>query len=195
MRDLLAEFTGTFFVCLAVVAGGDPVATGAAVAVAMFALAPVSGGHFNPAVSLAVWLRGRMDRRDLFRYWGAQFAGGLAACLAAGVAGAAASGTPVWPLIRLEVVFTFLLALVVLQGTTTDRAGREELSGLAAGLAVLAGAGLARSTPVAAFNPAAAVALVVAGAVPASMLPAYLAACAAGGALAAVAFRLLNPDD
>jgi aquaporin Z len=89
MRKYLAEFIGTFFlvltVCAAVSAGATvaPIAIGGVLAAMIFAGGHISGGHFNPAVTLAVYLRGRLDVRDLPWYLGAQVLAGLAA---AGVA-------------------------------------------------------------------------------------------------------------
>lgn len=61
----------------------NSVATGAGLFVLIQCLGPISGAHFNPVVSLVELLWGRLDRKTLFRYWGAQFAGALAGVWAA----------------------------------------------------------------------------------------------------------------
>src|SRR3954470_12303471 len=86
-RKLVVEFIGTFFlvftVGMAVANAGDlaPLAIGAALMVMVFAGGHVSGGHYNPAVSLAVFLRGKMEQPEMFAYWIPQFAAGLVAAL------------------------------------------------------------------------------------------------------------------
>lgn len=90
----VAEFLGTAFLLAIVVgsgimgetlaAGNDAIAllanslaTGAGLFVLIQSLGPISGAHFNPAVSLAEMLWGRLKKRELFYYWGAQVSGAL----------------------------------------------------------------------------------------------------------------------
>ena len=104
-RRLAVEFLGTFWLVFsgcgsAVVAAGFPkggiglagvsLAFGLTVLTMAFAFGHISGGHFNPAVSLGLWLGKRMGGRYLLPYWGAQVAGGLAG---AGLLSVIASGT------------------------------------------------------------------------------------------------------
>ena len=88
MKKYLVEFIGTFFLVLTVGmtliephAVGDlaPLAIGLALMVMVYAGGHVSGGHYNPAVTLAVWLRGRCSRADVPGYLGAQVAAGIVA--------------------------------------------------------------------------------------------------------------------
>jgi aquaporin Z len=94
-----AEFAGTLvlvlFGCGAAVLGGDHVgqvgiamAFGLAIVAAAYAFGPISGAHVNPAVSLGVFLAGRMSARDLAVYWVAQCVGAIVGagllCLIAG---------------------------------------------------------------------------------------------------------------
>src|SRR5215203_36747 len=87
MKKYLVEFIGTFFlvftVGIAVRQGAPfaPFAIGSILMVMIFAGGHISGGHFNPAVTLAAFLRGRCDKKDLIPYWVAQFAAGLVAAL------------------------------------------------------------------------------------------------------------------
>ena len=89
MKKYIVEFIGTFFLVLAVgmnVIGNDPgnflppLAIGATLMVMIFAGGHISGGHYNPAVTLAVWLRGRCATKDVPGYMIAQL---LAAVVAA----------------------------------------------------------------------------------------------------------------
>lgn len=91
MKKLLAEFIGTMWLVLggcgsAVLAAGVPdigiglvgvsLAFGLTVLTGAYALGHISGGHFNPAVSIGLWLGGRFDKKDLLPYIGAQVLGG-----------------------------------------------------------------------------------------------------------------------
>src|SRR5450755_1511220 len=102
MRKYIAEFIGTFFLVFTVgctVLPGAagviaPLAIGAALMVMIFAGGHISGGHFNPAVTTAVFIRGRCSAADVLPYWIAQIAAGIAAAFVAmfltGKSGAAA---------------------------------------------------------------------------------------------------------
>jgi aquaporin Z len=76
----IAEYVGTFFFILAIFAsGGNPLIIGAALALAIFLIASVSGGHVNPAVSLAMYMNGALKPVELFSYVFAQLLGGASA--------------------------------------------------------------------------------------------------------------------
>ena len=92
MKKLVAEFIGTMWLVLggcgsAVLAAGIPnigiglvgvsLAFGLTVLTGAYALGHVSGGHFNPAVSVGLWLGGRFDKKDLLPYIGSQILGGI----------------------------------------------------------------------------------------------------------------------
>src|ERR1700722_3489779 len=87
MKKYLTEFIGTFFlvftVGMTVIEPGAtplaPLAIGSALMIMIYAGGHVSGGHYNPAVTLAVWLRGRCATADVPFYWIAQIAGACAA--------------------------------------------------------------------------------------------------------------------
>ena len=84
MKKYIVEFIGTFFlvftVGLAVRQNAPlaPIAIGSVLMVMIFAGGHISGGHFNPAVTLAAFLRGRCERKDVLPYWLAQFLAGFA---------------------------------------------------------------------------------------------------------------------
>ena len=91
MNKYIAEFIGTFFLVLAVgstVINGAagvmaPLAVGSMLMVMIFATGHISGGHLNPAVTLAVWIRGKIPASDVPGYMIGQLAGGLVAFLLA----------------------------------------------------------------------------------------------------------------
>src|SRR5712691_11809565 len=90
MNKYITEFIGTFFLVLtvgcSVVIGGPgvipPLAIGSALMVMIYAGGHVSGAHYNPAVTLGVWMRGRCATADVVPYWLAQIAGAVLAALA-----------------------------------------------------------------------------------------------------------------
>jgi len=208
MRKYLTEFVGTavllFTIYCSVVSGSAlaPLAIGAVLTAMVFAGGHVSGAHYNPAVTLAVFLRGRLAARHLLPYAAAQVIGALAgAALARVVVGAPtgpalhATGRDLVAVFLAEAVVTFALAYVVLNVATSKDHPNNSFYGLAIGFTVLAGAVAVGGVSGGTFNPAVAVAASAAGLISWSGLWAYLAATLAGGALAAVAFRVLNPAD
>src|SRR3954451_15547078 len=130
MKKYIAEFIGTFFLILTigctVIPGVPlviaPLAIGAALMVMVYAGGHISGAHYNPAVTLAVFVRGRCDAKDVLPYVIAQIAAGLAAAATA-VLLVGKSGTPmVIPNVPAafvaEFLFTFALAYVVVNAAT-----------------------------------------------------------------------------
>ena len=79
MNKLLAEFLGTMFFLYVILATGDAVAIGLALMIVIFILGKVSGGNFNPAVSVMLAMAGKLSMKDLAPYVVAQVLGGLAA--------------------------------------------------------------------------------------------------------------------
>lgn len=75
-----AEYIGTFFFILAIFASdGNPLITGAALALVIFLVSSISGGNINPAVSLAMYMNGTLKPIDLFSYVFVQLLGGVSA--------------------------------------------------------------------------------------------------------------------
>ncbi|MBI3320814.1 MAG: aquaporin [Candidatus Omnitrophica bacterium] len=206
MRKAAVELIGTFFLVLviglAVIPPGAgamaPLAIGAILMVMVYAGGPISGAHYNPAVTLAVWLRGRCDTKDVPSYVGAQV---LGATLAAGLVGLCKPEGVVSPMtldivpaLLVEGVFTFALAFVVLNVATSKTSAGNSYFGLAIGFTLLAAAYAGGPISGGAFNPAVAVGLAWMGLSSWSNLWIFLAANLAGGALAALAFRLINAE-
>ena len=213
MKKYLVEFIGTFFLVftigMTVLAPGAgnmaPLAIGSVLAVMIFAGGHVSGGHFNPAVTLGVWLRGKCDTADVGPYLGAQAAAALVASFAVKalktglVAKAAALGgamTPeILPALLAEFIFTFALVWVVLNTATAKGTSGNSFYGWAIGFTVLAGAYAVGGVSGGAFNPAVALGLCTMGIVAWGSLWIYLVACFAGGAAAAAAYKVVNGSE
>jgi aquaporin Z len=208
MRRYITEFVGTFGLVLTigcVVLGGSnlaPLAIGCVLAALVFAGGHISGAHYNPAVTLAVFLRGRVPGVDVLPYFGAQIVGGLLGGLAARVIVNPASvepksfsGQAIAVALFAEFLFTFFLAFVVLNVATSQDHANNSFYGLAIGLILFAGAAAVGGFSGAAFNPAVAIAASAIGILSWSAIWIFLVANFAGGAIAALVFRLLNPED
>jgi aquaporin Z len=79
LNKYLAEFLGTLFFVYIILATGNAIAIGAALAIAIMVAGTISGGHINPAVSVAMVAAGKMSSSDLLPYILAQIAGGMVA--------------------------------------------------------------------------------------------------------------------
>lgn len=213
MAKFLAEFIGTgilvLFGCGAAVLAGDQVgqlgislAFGFAIVALAYGLGPISGGHVNPAVTLAVLLAGRIGAREAGLYWAAQFLGALAgAAILAGIAGSAeqlgqngwgpgyGQGYTLGSALAFEVVMTALFVGVVLGSTGED--ATPGFAGLAIGLTLAAihivgiqvtGVSV---NPARSFGPA-----VLAGGQAVGQLWLFLLAPLLGAAIGAAPFRL-----
>jgi aquaporin Z len=210
MGKYVVEFVGTFFLVLTigmtVIEPGAgslaPLAIGSALMVMVFAGGHVSGAHYNPAVTLAVWLRGKCPSRDAPIYMAVQVVGGLTAAAVVGVlkgSAAMAQVTARSPLVAQallgEFLFTFALAWVVLNVATAKGTSGNSFYGLAIGFTVMTGAFAVSSVSGGVFNPAVAVGGTAMGLVAVSNIWIYLVANFAGAAVAAVTFKAVNPHD
>jgi aquaporin Z len=206
----VVEFIGTFFLVFTVgmtvkspdAAALAPLAIGSALMVMIYAGGHFSGGHYNPAVTLGVTLRGKCSWADAIAYWVAQFA---AAAVAAGAvlfikgaatggaaagAGPATYGLAAWFL--GEFLFTFALVYVVLNSATAKGTDGNSFYGLAIGFTVLVGAVAVGPVSGGAFNPAVGLGALIMGLADIQRLIVYLLADFAGGAVAALLFVALN---
>lgn len=207
MRRYVTELIGTFFlvltVCCVSLTGAQlgALAVGAVLMTMIFAGGHISGAHYNPAVTLAVFLRGRLDVKEIGPYMGAQLIGALAAAglsrfiIDAKPVALTATGDRLFAAFVAELLFTFALAYVVLNVATSKAHPNNSFYGLAIGFTVLAGAVAVGGLSGAAFNPAVGLGIAVSGVASWSLIWVYLVAPLAGGAAAAYAFRYLNPDD
>jgi aquaporin Z len=204
MKKYLVEFIGTFFLVftigMAVRSGSAlaPLAIGASLMVMIFAGGHVSGAHFNPAVTLAVFLRGKCAKSDVIPYWLAQLAAGaVAAVLVSFLAGKpAAAGThELVPSAIVEFLFTFALAWVVLNTATAKGTAGNSFYGLAIGMTVMAGAVAVGGVSGGAFNPAVGLGVILMGLEKIGQLGVYVVADLAGAAAAALAYKTVNGND
>ncbi len=207
MNKYLTELIGTFFLVFTigctVIGGGTgvipPLAIGAVLMVMVFAGGHVSGAHYNPAVTLAVWMRGRCDTKDVAPYMVFQVAGAVLAAVAVKFLQAGMEVVPlsvdVGRALVAEVLFTFALAFVVLNVATAKGTAGNSFYGLAIGMTVMSGAFAVGNISGGVFNPAVAVGVTVLGLSNLSSIWIYLVANFLGGAAAAVAFKVVNPGD
>src|SRR5438105_1345464 len=206
MNKYIAEFIGTFFLvltvgCTVIGAGSGviaPLAIGAALMVMVFAGGHISGGHYNPAVTLGIFIRGKLQSADVVPYWIAQLAGtAVAALLVNKVLRAGVAVTPialhVGPALLAEFLFTFALVYVVLNAATAEGTSGNSFYGLAIGMTVMTGAFAVGDISGGAFNPAVAFGISILGLAAWPNIWIYLVANFLGGALAGVAFNCLNP--
>ena len=207
MNKYIVEFVGTFFLVLTigltVIGGGagviPPLAIGAGLMVMVFAGGHVSGAHFNPAVTLAVWMRGRCDTKDVAPYVACQVIGAGLAAAAVKYLRAGALVSPmvpaVGPALVAELLFTFALAWVVLNVATAKGTAGNSFYGLAIGMTVMTGAFAVGDISGAVFNPAVAIGVSVLGLSSWNNLWIYLVANLLGGVAAALAFKAVHPAD
>jgi len=160
MKKYVIEFIGTFFLVLIIALTGNPIAIGLGLAALVYMGGYISGAQYNPAVTLAVWLTKKMDGMTAIKYICTQL---VAAIVASGVY-FLIQGTKFIPqpgvgvgfpaALLIEILFTFLLASVVLHTAATEKTKGNDYYGLAIGITVLAGAFAGGSISGAAFNPA-----------------------------------------
>ncbi|MEU7872130.1 aquaporin [Dactylosporangium sp. NPDC049140] len=202
------EFVGAFFLLFTVGtsvlsnAPLAPLAIGAVLMVMVYAGAHVSGGHYNPSLTLAVLVRRRMARPDAIAYWAAQVLGGvIGAAFALWVVNPAAvgqlnpDGRQLAAALLAEFLFTFALAYVMLNVATSRSNPNNSFYGLAIGFTVVAGAIAVGRVSGAAFNPAVTLGLTAMGLLPWYLALLYLLVQLLAGVAAGRVFLILNPDE
>lgn len=211
MKVLLTEFIGTFFLVLtiglAVASGSDlaPLAIGASLMVMVYMGGHISGAHYNPAVSLAAMMSGALPTKSFVPYVLSQLGGAtLAAYLSRVIAGqtfapAPGNGVSITQALLVEILYTFALALVVLNVAVAKKTKGNSYYGLAIGFTVAAAAFAGGAISGGAFNPAVGfgptVVHTVYGGGAWGALWLYFVGPLAGGALAAVVFGIQEGDD
>jgi len=206
MKKYIVEFIGTFFLVFTVgiavrsSAPLAPLAIGSILMVMIFAGGHISGAHFNPAVTLAAFLRGRCARADVIPYWIAQFLAAVAAALIVNlVLGGRIYGNgvlrPTVPSFIVEFLFTFALAWVFLNVATAKGTLGNSFYGLAIGFTVLVGAITVGGISGGAFNPAVGLGVWTMGMESMRQFFVYFVSDFSGAAVAAVAFRAINGLD
>ena len=182
------ELIGTFFLVLTVgltVLNPDsagllaPLAIGSVLAVMVFAGAHVSGGHYNPAISLSVYIRGKLSVKDLGAYWLVQIIGAIIA---------------VWKAFLAEFIFTFALCYVVLNTAYSKATKGNSYYGFAIGFTVLAGAYAVGPISGGAFNPAVALGITMLDMSFCANFWVFLFANLIGGTCAALVFKAAHSE-
>jgi len=160
------EFVGTYFLVLfiglTVVPGHAtaPLAIGLGLTALVYMGRPLSGAHYNPAVTVALWVHGSMHRPDLVPYLVAQFGGAMAATATVGVALGTTFALGPAPeaslaaVMAVEFVFTLLLLLVIFHVAVDEAVEGNDYYGLAIGLTIAAAAAAGGGISGGAYNPA-----------------------------------------
>jgi aquaporin Z len=205
MNKYITELLGTFFLvftigCTVVGNGAGalaPLAIGSALMVMIFAGGHISGAHYNPAVTLGVWLRGKCETRDVPGYMISQIVGAMLAAAAVKYLKFGAAVAPisvaVLPALVAEFLFTFALVFVMLNVATAKGTSGNSFYGLAIGFTVMTGAFAVGNISGGVFNPAVAVGISMMGLSAWVNIWIYLVAELAAGAAAALAFKVVNP--
>jgi len=207
-RKYVVEAIGTFFLVLTVTVSAlsgsvfTPLAAGGVLMVMIYVGGHISGAHYNPAVTVAALLRGRIGLRDAVAYWIAQLvAGVLAALLGRAIVNPASvkalhpAGHALMATALVELFFTFALAYVVLNVATSKDQPNNSFFGLAIGFTVVAGAFAVGGISGGVFNPAVALGGATGGLFAWSTLWVYIVVQVIAGAAAGLTFVALNPDD
>ncbi len=206
-RKLAVEFIGMFIFVFTVGMATEsanksgavlaPLAIGSLLMVIVFAGGHVSGGHYNPAVSTAVFIRGKIKANEYVAYMVTQFvAAALAALLVNAVGGKQTAGVTAsaGKMLVVEFLFIFALAYVVLNVATAKGTEGNSFYGLAIGFVVVVGAISVGWISGAAFNPAIALGATILGAFKWSNIWIYLLADFLGGAAGAGAFLYIQGE-
>ncbi len=160
MKNYITEFIGTFFLVLTIGLTGDPLAIGVMLMVMVYMGGHISGAHYNPAVSIAMILRGLLTTKEAINYILSQLAGAfLAAIFVQWVGGAVMEVGPsntasVLQILSVEAIFTFALVLVILNVATNPKTEGNSYYGLAIGFTIMAGAFAGGGISGGAYNPA-----------------------------------------
>ena len=175
-QKLTTEFIGTFFlsltICTAAVYGSAgeyaPFGIASTLMVMIYAGGHISGAHYNPAVTVSIYLRGACEKDEVLPYIASQVIGAISAALIVENLLFPDALSPVTAelgtdAVVAELLFTFALAYVILNVATTESTSGNGYYGAAIALVVFAGAITVGSISLASFNPAVTSALIVSG--------------------------------
>ncbi len=209
-KNYLVEFIGAFFlvftICATALFGATGVipaiAIGFALMIMVYAGGHISGGHYNPAVSLAAAIRGALSFKQVIPYWIAQILGGVCAALLASKYAVAETVAPeacpfaLCGLLVGEFLFTFALCYVVLLTATSKKAEGNSYYGLAIGATVTVGAfAVGGAICHGAFNPAVAIALGTAGLATVKCIGYTVLANLVAAVVAAFTFKFVETEE
>ena len=175
-QKLTTEFIGTFFlsltICTAAVYGSAgeyaPFGIAATLMVMIYAGGHISGAHYNPAVTVSIYLRGACEKDEVLPYIISQVIAAISAAIVVEYLLFPDALSPVatelgTDAVVAELLFTFALAYVILNVATSESTSGNGYFGAAIALVVLAGAITVGSISLASFNPAVTSALIVSG--------------------------------
>lgn len=201
---LVTEIIGTaaYVIVIQLSIGSTAITLGLVTTALVFAGGPISGGNYNPAVSLAFFLRGKTTWASLLLYWVFQmigaFGGALLGAMIGGRTTVPAKGADYYLLqaFLAELVFTALLAFTYLATMTNSNVANNSYYGLAIGLVILVGNYCTARISGAVFNPAVAVSLsIVHGIGKIAYMLWIVLAQAAGGFCGALLYYIVAPDE
>lgn len=205
MKKYTMEFLGTFFLVLSIGLSGDPYAVGLTLVGAIYAGGHISGAHYNPAVTIAMWMRGKTKISEIPGYMVAQVAGSFLAALFVyslyEKSFAPMPGEKIVALqaISVEAILTFLLVFVILSVATSPKLEGNYIYGLAIGLTVTAIAISGGGISGGAFNPAVGIGPIIVdeinGGNSLSHLYIYIVGPFLGAIFSAVVYAFLNAED
>ena len=207
MKKYICELIGTFFLVFTIGAtvinpgagAFAPFAIGAVLAAMIYAGGHISGAHYNPAVTVTLWIRGETNRAEVIPYIVSQVVGSALAAIAVMFIKTpitvSAMEISVLPALLSELLFTFALCLVILEVATSKKTQGNSYYGIAIGLVVMAGIYSVGEISGGVFNPAVVVGIVAMGLSALENAWIYVVANFAGAVLAAVIFRFFNSSE
>ena len=208
MNKYIIEFIGTFFLVAAIGLTGNPLAIGAMLMVMVYMGGSISGAQYNPAITLALWIRGKMTAAESMIYMVMQLLGALASAFFIYLI-YHGTFTPLKGInheinilkpLAIEMVFTFALALVVLTVATSKKNAGNSYFGLAIGFTVCAAAFAGGPISGGAYNPAVGIGpslidMMFGSGKYMKDIWIYIVGPFAGAAVAAIVYKLTNPDE
>jgi len=207
MRNVILEGLGAFFFTLVlglnvlIISNVSyaPFVVGACLMVLVYIAAPFSGGHFNPLVTIAFWIRGSISSYDVLPYISAQLFGASVAFFPVSFLvphdSISVMNDSLSQIFAAEFIFSMLLVLVYLFVLTSKRVEGNSYFGLAIGMTMTIGMASVGSISGAVLNPASTFSLMVFNRVSESVLPAYLSAQILATLGAGFLARFLLADD
>ena len=160
MKNYIIEFIGTFFLVLTIGLTGNPIAIGTMLMVMVYMGGHISGAHYNPAVSIAMIIRGLLSVKEAINYILSQLAGAILAALLVNWLGGAvmeiapSDSASILQILAVEAIFTFALVLVILNVATNPKTEGNSYYGLAIGFTIMTAAFAGGKISGGVYNPA-----------------------------------------
>lgn len=205
MQKYIVELIGSFFLMMAISFTGNAIAIGFTLIALVYFAAPLSGAHFNPAITLAVWINGGITLRELAGYTTSQVFGVFFGALFTGfISSFPFTMTPSdvaspAQYASVEILFTFFFVLIFVNLSSKRNRSQLPYFGMAIGFAYAAAIYMGEPISGGAFNPAvslgSALSNTLAGGRAIIYLPMYLMATLLGGLIAGFASRYFAGAD